>query len=47
MSAQLSAQNIRKSTVEWTGCEGMDTQAHAQYLSEFCADFYSSVTNMV
>lgn len=47
MPAKLNAQNIRKSTVEWTGRQGMDTQMHAKYLSEFCSDFYSSITNMV
>ena len=45
--AKLRLQNIRRSTVEWAGREGMDTMAHGQYLKEFCADFYSSVTSMV
>ncbi|KAI1720798.1 NACHT domain-containing protein [Ditylenchus destructor] len=45
--AKLRVQNIRRSTVEWVGREGMDTKAHVDYLREFCADFYSSVTSMV
>ncbi|KAI6228770.1 hypothetical protein M3Y99_01185600 [Aphelenchoides fujianensis] len=43
----LRTQNIRRSTVEWAGREGMDVRIHADYLKEFTGDFYSSITNMV
>lgn len=45
--SKLCAKNIRRSTVEWAGREGMDIQAHENYLKEFCKDFYSSITAMV
>uniref|UniRef100_A0AC35EXK7 NACHT domain-containing protein n=1 Tax=Panagrolaimus sp. PS1159 TaxID=55785 RepID=A0AC35EXK7_9BILA len=45
--SKLCAKNIRRSTVEWAGREGMDVHAHAEYLKEFCRDFYSSITTQV
>uniref|UniRef100_A0AC35UEM1 NACHT domain-containing protein n=1 Tax=Rhabditophanes sp. KR3021 TaxID=114890 RepID=A0AC35UEM1_9BILA len=44
---KLSTVNIRKSTVEWFGREGLDNQFHASYLKEFCDDFYARITSMV
>lgn len=45
--AKLSLQNIRRSTVEWVGRDGIDVQYHAEYIRQFCADFYTSITSMV
>lgn len=40
-------QNIRRSTVEWVGRDGIDVQYHAEYIRQFCTDFYKSITSMV
>uniref|UniRef100_A0A8R1E377 NACHT domain-containing protein n=2 Tax=Caenorhabditis japonica TaxID=281687 RepID=A0A8R1E377_CAEJA len=45
--AKLSIQNIRRSTVEWIGRDGIDVQYHAEYIRQFCSDFYKSITTMV
>ncbi|KAH7701155.1 Protein T05C3.2 [Aphelenchoides avenae] len=45
--AKLRSQNIRKQQVEWAGREGLDPKFHADYLKEFCADFYNGITTMV
>ncbi|ULT89955.1 hypothetical protein L3Y34_008385 [Caenorhabditis briggsae] len=45
--AKLAMQNIRRSTVEWVGRDGIDVQYHAEYIRQFCSDFYNSITTMV
>ncbi|CAI5452798.1 unnamed protein product [Caenorhabditis angaria] len=45
--AKLIGTNIRRSTVEWVGRDGIDVQYHAEYIRQFCADFYRSITQMV
>uniref|UniRef100_A0A0K0EPQ8 NACHT domain-containing protein n=1 Tax=Strongyloides stercoralis TaxID=6248 RepID=A0A0K0EPQ8_STRER len=47
VTVKLSNNNIRRSTVEWIGKEGLDTTFHSEYLKEFCDDFYSRITGMV
>ncbi|VDM45229.1 unnamed protein product [Toxocara canis] len=45
--AKLDAANIRRSTIEWAGRDGVDTVFHADYIKRFCNDFYESITQMV
>ncbi|GMT33781.1 hypothetical protein PFISCL1PPCAC_25078, partial [Pristionchus fissidentatus] len=45
--AKVSADNIRRSTVEWAGRDGIDVQYHAEYIRQFCSDFYKRITRMV
>uniref|UniRef100_A0A0K0FUG2 NACHT domain-containing protein n=1 Tax=Strongyloides venezuelensis TaxID=75913 RepID=A0A0K0FUG2_STRVS len=47
VTVKLSSNNIRRSTVEWIGREGLDTKFHSDYLKEFCDDFYNRITEMV
>lgn len=44
---KIAPENIRRSTVEWAGRDGIDPQYHAEYIRRFCADFYTSITQMV
>uniref|UniRef100_A0A915AE07 Uncharacterized protein n=1 Tax=Parascaris univalens TaxID=6257 RepID=A0A915AE07_PARUN len=45
--AKLNAANIRRSTIEWAGRDGIDNVSHADYIKRFCNDFYESITQMV
>uniref|UniRef100_A0A0N4ZF20 NACHT domain-containing protein n=1 Tax=Parastrongyloides trichosuri TaxID=131310 RepID=A0A0N4ZF20_PARTI len=47
VTVKLSSNNIRRSTVEWIGREGLDTTYHSDYLKDFCDDFYHRITGMV
>ncbi|CAI4228678.1 unnamed protein product [Auanema sp. JU1783] len=43
----LSSERIRRSTVEWFGRDGLDSNYHSSYIKNFCTDFYKSITYMV
>ncbi|CAB3397348.1 unnamed protein product [Caenorhabditis bovis] len=45
--AKLAATNIKRSTIEWVGRDGINVQYHAEYVRQFCSDFYTSITQMV
>lgn len=44
---KLAASNIKRFTIEWAGRDGIDVQFHADYLRQFCSDFYKNITQMV
>ena len=44
---KLPAANIARFVVEWSGKEGIDRETHAEYLKEFCSNFYSNITMLV
>ncbi|XP_013421183.1 NACHT and WD repeat domain-containing protein 2 [Lingula anatina] len=44
---KLPASNIARFEVEWSGKEGIDKEAHAEYLKEFCEHYFNDIIRLV
>ncbi|CAL8088657.1 unnamed protein product [Orchesella dallaii] len=44
---KIEASNMQKYTIEWMGREGISRDTHDEYLSNFLAHFYKSITKLV
>ncbi|ODM92054.1 NACHT and WD repeat domain-containing protein 2, partial [Orchesella cincta] len=44
---KIEASNMQKYTIEWMGREGISKDTHDEYLSNFLAHFYKSITKLV
>lgn len=47
MKAQLSPDNVKEYSVEWSDKGGIDAEEHSSYLHTFCEDFYNGVTKLI
>ena len=44
---KIAESNVGRFEVEWSGREGLDKETHTEYLTEFCENFHSRITELV